>query len=413
MTGNPERGGSSKWSDLDVHRQWLMQNAAALFDFFQPNFIARDAGFYALDTQGQPLDPQSQVFPIHIAARAVYCYGLGHLMGRPGSLRVVDHGLHFICDHHLDKKNGGYFWSVKDGPADASKLAYGHAFVLLAASMARILGHPLADALFSDITSIIDQRFWDDPYGVSKEEFTSDWVPLNGGSYRGQNSNMHLTEAMMAAFEATGESIFLRRAKSIAERIINQAARAVDWRVAEHFHADWTIDKHYKDANQIFRPAGTTPGHAFEWSRLLLQLWTLDQKREAWMPLAARNLFANAMHSGWDTANGGLFYALDWNNVPAIRKKLWWPLCEAAAAAHFLGFHFPSAQYEDSYRKIWDVIATSFIDLRWGGWHEEMDEGLQPTHEFFPGKQDIYHALQACLIPLYPATGSLAKVIPA
>ena len=28
------------------------------------------------------------------------------------------------------------------------------------------------------------------------------------------------------------------------------------------------------------------------------------------------------------------------------------------------------------------------------------------------GKADIYHALQACLIPLFPATGSLTKVIP-
>jgi hypothetical protein len=29
----------------------------------------------------------------------------------------------------------------------------------------------------------------------------------------------------------------------------------------------------------------------------------------------------------------------------------------------------------------------------------------------FTGKPDLYHALQACLIPLFPATGSLTKVI--
>lgn len=36
---------------------------------------------------------------------------------------------------------------------------------------------------------------------------------------------------------------------------------------------------------------------------------------------------------------------------------------------------------------------------------------MTPVHTLFPGKGDIYHALQACLIPLFPATGSLTKVI--
>ena len=34
-----------------------------------------------------------------------------------------------------------------------------------------------------------------------------------------------------------------------------------------------------------------------------------------------------------------------------------------------------------------------------------------PSHSLFPGKGDIYHALQACLIPLFPATGSITKGI--
>jgi len=34
-----------------------------------------------------------------------------------------------------------------------------------------------------------------------------------------------------------------------------------------------------------------------------------------------------------------------------------------------------------------------------------------PQATLFPGKSDIYHALQACLIPLYPAVGSLPEMI--
>ena len=36
---------------------------------------------------------------------------------------------------------------------------------------------------------------------------------------------------------------------------------------------------------------------------------------------------------------------------------------------------------------------------------------MRPAYSLFAGKGDIYHALQACLIPLYPATGSLTKGI--
>ncbi|NKM65685.1 hypothetical protein GFL58_32865 [Rhizobium leguminosarum bv. viciae] len=34
-----------------------------------------------------------------------------------------------------------------------------------------------------------------------------------------------------------------------------------------------------------------------------------------------------------------------------------------------------------------------------------------PGAHALPGKGDIYHALQACLIPLFPATGSLTRLI--
>ena len=56
-------------------------------------------------------------------------------------------------------------------------------------------------------------------------------------------------------------------------------------------------------------------------------------------------------------------------------------------------------------------IAANFLDRKNGGWHEELTEDLQPAHTIFAGKGDIYHALQACLIPLYPAEGSVTKGI--
>ena len=124
------------------------------------------------------------------------------------------------------------------------------------------------------------------------------------------------------------------------------------------------------------------------------------------------NLFVQAMSLGWDKEKGGFFYTLDWDDKPAKTNKLWWPMCEGAAAAHFINQHLPADSfYEDSYRLIWGTIANKFVDHRNGGWHEELTEELEPAYTLFEGKGDIYHALQACLIPLYPATGSLTRGI--
>ena len=126
---------------------------------------------------------------------------------------------------------------------------------------------------------------------------------------------------------------------------------------------------------------------------------------------AAEGLFRQSMALGWDGAKGGFFYTLDWQDVPAKRMKLWWPLCEGAAAAHWLNELAPSEEWERAYRQIWDVISARFVDRQNGGWHEELTEEMRPSYALFPGKGDIYHALQACLIPLFPATGSLTKAL--
>lgn len=401
---------SANWSTLPLHRQWLLKQAEGLYDFFQYRAINPKGGFFDLDASGAPLQPENPVRGIHASARMVHCFAIGHLLGRPGCGDIIDHGMTYLWEHHRDKQHGGYFWQVDDnGAVDSSKQGYGHAFVLLAASSAKVVGHPLADAMLADVTEILQNRFWEETHGAINEEFNRDWSPIE--AYRGQNSNMHLTEALMAAYEVTGERGYLDKAERIADLIINRCSRALDFRVPEHFDQNWMLNKDYR-GNEMFRPSGSTPGHWLEWSRLILQLWVLGERKHEWMPLAAQSLFVQSMALGWDRQKGGFFYTLDWDNVPAKKEKLWWPMCEAAGAAHFLNEHLPVDEfYEDSYRRIWSTIANRFIDHKNGGWHEELTENLVPANTLFPGKGDIYHALQACLIPLFPADGSLTKVI--
>jgi mannose/cellobiose epimerase-like protein (N-acyl-D-glucosamine 2-epimerase family) len=393
------------WRRRSYHRDWLMAEANRMFDMYQFNAVNPKGGFFDLDAAGKPYGELRQ---IHATCRMVHCFAIGHLMGRPGADRIIDHGLQYLWNSHRDQTNGGYMWSLDDhGPRDDSKQAYGHAFVLLAASAAKVTGHPLADRLMADITEVIDTRFWDDEYGAVAEEFARDWRKIS--DYRGQNSNMHLTESLMAAFEATGDAAYLRKAERIADLIINRHARALDFAVAEHFDSSWNVDKAYKGSD-MFRPAGTTPGHWLEWSRLAMQLWVLGGKKLSWLPEASKKLFRAACDRGWDAKQGGYFYTLDFDGRPLLRHKIWWPMTEAIAAAAFIGEHDPDPYFEAWYRRVWSFAIAHFIDHRHGNWYPELDGDLRPFDLFFTGKPDIYHSLQACLIPLFPATGSITKV---
>ena len=277
------------------------------------------------------------------------------------------------------------------------KQAYGHAFVLLAASAAKRASHPDADRLLADITDVIKTKFWEPAVGATTEDYSPDWRALD--AYRGQNSNMHLTEALMAAFQATGTTMYLEMAESIAQLIVHKHAQAADWRVPEHFDGQWQVDLNY-GGNPMFRPAGTTPGHALEWSRLLVELYILGQRRHGWMVPAAEALFVKACNLGWNETHGGFYYTLDWNNRPLQTACLWWPCAEAIAAAHVLQSVSDNPTFEIWYRRVWKFVITHLIDKSQGGWFPEVDAAHQPVDNIFVGKPDIYHAIQACLIPL-------------
>lgn len=398
----------ANWTGIASHRAWLLGQAENLFAFFEKHARDPNGGFFALDDDGQPLLEAKTGFStreIHVTTRMVHSFSIAQLMGRPGADAMIDHGMQFLWNGHRDQQHGGYFTNVAhDGTTNGEKQAYGHAFVLLAASSAKAVGHPDADRLLSDITEVLHTHFWEDAHGAIAEEFTRDWQPLS--SYRGQNSNMHLTEALMAAFEVTNDNTYLKMAERIADLIIAKHAANCDWRLPEHFTKDWELDRDYQ-GDPVFRPEGTTPGHWLEWARLLIQLWELGSRKHQWMPKAAAALFSNAVSEGWNQAEGGFYYTLDWSGAPNVTDRYWWPCCEGIGAAVFLGATTSDPIYEEWYRRIWNFSATHFIDKQRGGWFPQVDEHGKPSTDPFYGKLDIYHSLQACVIPLLPATASI------
>ena len=144
--------------------------------------------------------------------------------------------------------------------------------------------------------------------GLYRDEADSDW---NFSAYRGQNANMHLTEALLATFEATNDARYLDRALAVADAMTRRQAAQAGGLVWEHYDQDWNIDwdYHRDDPKHLFRPWGFQPGHQTEWAKLLL---ILDRYRpQDWLLPTATHLYETAVDRAWDSVNGGLCYGFD------------------------------------------------------------------------------------------------------
>jgi mannose/cellobiose epimerase-like protein (N-acyl-D-glucosamine 2-epimerase family) len=371
-------------------------------------------GFADLDERGRP-DPAKPISTFR-TCRMVYCFTLGALLGNDGDVALVTEGLRALREELHDARHGGWFTSINpDGtPLHTSKQAYTHVFVLFAAAAATRIAAEPARRLLDEVADVIEHRFWDDSQGVLRESFGRDWRSTE--PYRGANSNMHAVEAFLAAADATSDTSWLVRADRVAGLFIDKLARRHGWRLPEHYAADLTIlaDYNQDDPEHEFRPYGVTPGHLLEWARLCLGLdASLAQAGlpHSWHVDAARQLYDRAVIDGW-SVNGesGFVYTIDAGGRPVSRARMHWVLAEAIGAAAVLSTVTGAPRYADDLWRWWSEAARHFVDQAGGSWHHRLDEGNVPVPGV--GKPDIYHPLQAMMLPSVAPSPTLPFLLP-
>jgi mannose/cellobiose epimerase-like protein (N-acyl-D-glucosamine 2-epimerase family) len=400
--------GTARWRRAEASRLIAFGRAAAL----------ADGGFGWLDDHGE-IDV-TQACPLYLDSRMTYVFALAHLGGEPGAESLAASGLDALAGRYADRENGGWFASVDlaGQVVDVTKTNYAHAHTLLAAASAVAAGIPGADAALAAATATIERRFWSDAEGCALESWNADFTELE--PYRGANSNMHSVEAYLAAGDVTGAPVWHARAASIAGRLINDQARAHSWRVPEHYDENWKPrpDYNLNRRDDTFRPYGTTPGHSFEWARLLLSLEAAQAAPEAWLLEAATALFDRAVADAWSRdGHPGPIYTVDADGQPVVTSRLHWVACEAVLAADALHRRTGEERFAADAARWWGEIDRFFVDRRGGSWWPELTPDMIPAASIWSGKPDLYHAYQAVLLPSLPlsptAATALARMSPA
>ena len=234
----------------------------------------------------------------------IQVFGLAHLAGISEAMELVDLGINALFEVFLDSQNSGFYNSVdySGKPVDANKLAYGHAFVLLAASTAKACSHPRADELLNIVDEVIEKYFWDSKFNMLNNAWNAYFSVCE--PYRGVNANMHGVESFIAAYDVTKQSKYRERAFSITKKVVDNFARNNNWMLPEHFDSTWNADMEFnneKPADPFF-PFGVTIGHLFEWSRLAIQVGVQNSDSpttNSWILPDAINLYDLAKEAGW------------------------------------------------------------------------------------------------------------------
>ncbi|GAA4730303.1 hypothetical protein GCM10023350_11920 [Nocardioides endophyticus] len=371
-----------------------------------------DGGFAWLDDDGNPL--LGRPVELWITCRMTHVFTLAHLMGRPYAAELVDHGIAALTGRMRDAEHGGWWAAVDgDGPTVRSKTAYEHAFVVLAASSATAAGRPGSAELLREALDVLDRHFWDAEAGMVVEQWDEAWTVLD--DYRGVNANMHAVEALLAAADVTGDAGLRDRARQIVTTVVHGFARANHWRIPEHFDAHWRPQLGYNrdEPTHPFRPYGATVGHWFEWSRLTLGLRAaLGDDAPDWMLADAVALFDAGVREGWAVDGAaGFVYTVDWDGTPVVRERMHWVATEAIAAAATLAQVTGDPAYAVCEDVWWSYADQHLIDRERGSWHHELDPENRPASGTWAGKPDVYHAIQATLVPRLPVSPAFAVAL--
>jgi D-glycero-D-manno-heptose 1,7-bisphosphate phosphatase len=226
-----------------------------------------------LDMAGQPV-----ILPrrVRVQARQTFVYALAGQIGWTGPWQeAVLAGAEALVKFGLRADGGTNHLIASDGLsiADSRRDLYDAAFVILGlAGASRALGRSDYAEKALALTDWVHAE-WRHPAGGFLEGDLVEVPP------RRQNPHMHMLEAMLQLFEATGDPSLLKRAGELIALLESKWVSARWGGLLEYFEDDWTP-----------RPGGegriAEPGHQFEWSWLLDRYARLSGQRVS--PTAGR-----------------------------------------------------------------------------------------------------------------------------
>ncbi len=371
-------------SQLEQAKIWLKDHAlpfwsTAGFDQTLLSFHERT------DFNGNPLisSPRRTM----AQARQIYVFSHAYELG------WCEHGAHcalqatrsLIKRHWRADGSSGWIFSItRSGQIhDARRDTYSHAFALLGLAWAYRLEPSQEFKKIADETfTVLDTLLAANSFGG----FVDGAPRLD--SLRRQNPHMHLFEAALAWFEATGEAKYLARAGEIFGLFTTRLFDPETGALGEYFDETW---------NPADGSIGSVcePGHHFEWVWLLTKFFKLSGRDVSFY---SETLLNHALKFG-RASNGLLHDEICKSGIIIKNSQRCWPLTEAIKAISSRTEVGCKTTYNGSNEElIADFIGclmNNFLGRPFsGGWIDHLNVDGSSKVDFVPSST-LYHALLA------------------
>ena len=152
-------------------------------------------------------------------SRMVWAFSLAQIEGYSDTnrnyLQAAAQGYHFLLDHFLDRRNGGYIWTtdLNGKPRNNCKYLYGESFVIYAfVEYYRASGDKDALRHAMELYHTVQKHLHDGKNGGWFEHAEANWKLLSPGDprnpvevigYKSANAHLHWMEALAELYDVT------------------------------------------------------------------------------------------------------------------------------------------------------------------------------------------------------------------
>lgn len=354
---------------------WFRNDAVPLWA--RAGWDAKNGGFFeALGFDGRPVRGNRRV---RVQARQVYAFSMiGKHGWRTDADAIASKGFEYLAEKACpDEARRGCVHILSDDGAviDDRRDLYDQAFLLLACAgriaavnciRAKAVANATADFLDRELAS---------PHGGW---FESDRMEIP----RRQNPHMHLFEAFMALYSATGETHWREKATAVLTLFHRHFLDEPSGRLSEFFAKNW-------DKTEDARADAVEPGHMMEWVWLLTRYENLEIGKPQ---RAAKELLYQSATQFTDTELGFLPDTVGADAKIASRRL--WPQTEFLRASLSLSTN-QADDYAMTGANIINALFESYLDQPIKGlWCDQYDGAGAPIAKDVPASI-VYHLYEA------------------
>lgn len=361
--------------DLD---HWLFHQALPRWS--TSGFDQKHGGFFdALRFDGSPVETLPKRMRVQARQAFSFCFAAKH--GWAGdALSLADRTFEFLFANYWHDEGGFIFTVARDGtPHDTRRDSYEQAFALLALAAAYELK---ADTQYLDWTAQI-LGFLDE---LADSTFGGFQESASGGLPRRQNPHMHLLEAFLALYEATGDKAYLARAEKIFTLFQTSFFDATSGTLGEYFDENWQPAQNHLGET-------VEPGHHFEWVWLLEKL---QRHTDAPVSEAQDALMDFATSHGVDGATHLVFDELSRNGQIRLDTKRLWPQTEHIKALMSFYRRTQDKAYLHKAGDVADALNRHYFDVGSGLWRDKLEADNSSGDEMSPASS-LYHIILALI----------------